>query len=148
YKDMHPLLRLPDAQTFILILKMGSSMYSSTRPITDPLFADRNPAPPDWAPFYLPDTEATGIACVEQTQVCMELPTGLKCYRWTKRVGDIPQEFLADTRHFYGEDGLAEYFLTFWRNFDDVVHDLQHFLRRYIALQNPPLLARPTPIDP
>jgi hypothetical protein len=149
YEDMHPSLKIPGTQTFVLVLKMGTSMYPSPRPIDDPLFAAHMPKQ-DWESYWVPDREATGIGCVEQNQVCITLPTGIKCYPWTKSIKDLPTELFVDVKRFYSNDTLDEYVRVFFRNqqshFDQ--NGLQRFLRRQITLQNPPLLIRSTLMAP
>jgi hypothetical protein len=149
YEEMHPLLKIPGTQTFVLLLKIGRTMYLSPRPINDPLFAAHIPKR-DWESYWVPDREATGIGCVEQNQICMTLPTGIKCYPWTKSVKDIPTEVFTDVERFYNNATLEEYVRVFYRHLQSSSdqNGLQRFLRRQITLQNPPLVIRSTLMAP
>jgi hypothetical protein len=146
-KHIHPLLRLSDAQTFVLVLKAGGTWYSSPNPITDPLFEARKLAPQSI--YYIPDREATGIGCGEQTQICIDFPSGLKCYPWTKGLRDYPRTLFRDLQQFNDIDTVREYMVVFWRNLESSSGEqsLQYFIRRRFILPNP-LLVKPLVLDP
>lgn len=145
---IHHLLRVSDAQTFVLVLKAGGSWYSS--PITDPLFEAAEIAP--YSGIYVPTREATGIGCAEQTQTCIELPSGHKCYPWTSALKDpeeIPRTMLKELIQFNDVDTVMEYMTVFWKylegNFGE--QGLQFFLRRYLFFSDS-LLVKRFIIDP
>jgi hypothetical protein len=150
-KHIHPLLKFRDAQTFILVLKAGGTMYSSPEPITDPLFQARRFAIGPEFNFYAPDREATGIGCVEQTQICVDLPSGPKCYPWTKGVHDWPETLRGDLRQFDDFDAVMECMAVFYRNLGPINgygdSGLQFFLLKQFLLENP-LLAKGFGVGP
>jgi hypothetical protein len=141
-KHIHPLLRLSDAQTFVLVLKAGGTWYSSPNPITDPLFEARKLAPQSI--YYIPDREATGIGCGDQTQICIDFPSGLKCYPWTKGLQDYPRTLFWDLRQFNDFDIVNGYMAVFWRNLESSSGEQspQYFLRRRFLLLDPLLVKR------
>jgi hypothetical protein len=144
-KHIHPLLKFPNAQTFVFVLKAGAAWYSSPSPITDPLFAARKLTPQ--SAYYYPDREATAIGCGEQTQVCLDNPSGVKCYPWTKNLGYLPRDLRRDLRQFH--DGDLDYVRVFQRNLGLLKGSsgLQEFLKKRLLLPNP-LLLRPWVMDP
>jgi hypothetical protein len=144
-KHFHPLLRLPGAQTFVLVLKAGGSWYSSA--ITDPLFKASKIAPQSG--LYISTREATGIGCGEQTQVCIGLPSGEKCYPWTKSLEDHPRMLLGDLGQLNDINTVMEYYTVFWKYLEgwSGEQSLQFFLRRYLFFPDS-LLVKRFVIDP
>lgn len=150
-KHIHPLLRFGDAQTFVLVLKAGGTMYFSPGPITDPLFQARRFAIGPESNIYAPDREATGIGCVEQIQICVDLPSGPKCYPWTKGVRDWPEALRGDLRQFDDFDTVMECMAVFYRNMGSFNgygdSSLQYFLLKQFLLEDP-LLAKGYGVGP
>jgi hypothetical protein len=151
---IHPILKYSDAQTFVIVLKAGGILYPSLSPITDPLFAATHKSGQQYIPDremtgkpgqYIPDREMTGIACMEQTQVCIDIPSGPKCYPWGKNLQSYDRTIMRDLRQFNDVDTVIEYATIFWKNLE-YNKSLQQFLQRLLRLPNP-LLAKPTVLD-
>ena len=147
-KQIHPLLRLKDAMTFVLVLKAGATAYTTSSPVRDPFFSahkldDRK------GEIYFPDREATGIACGEQTQVCVDLPSGLKCYPWTMALRDPPRAMYADASQDSLQPVFIDYSYIFERSFEAMTNGflLQRFIQYQFALENP-LLVKLRPMRP
>jgi hypothetical protein len=151
FKRMHPLLAFRDVQIFVLVLKAGGTMYVSPVPITDPLFqASKLAIGPEYTNFYAPDREATGIGCGEQTQLCVDLPSGRKCYPWTKGVHYWPETLREDLRQFDDFDAVQECMAVFYRDFGPNgigASGLQFFLLKQFLLEHP-LLAKGHGVGP
>jgi hypothetical protein len=134
-KYIHPLLRSPDAQTFLLVVKAGRTLYSSLKPVTDPLFAASklsNMINYPQTEFYISDREAAGIGCIEQTQVCLQLPLGPKCYPWTQNLWDFPENLLKELYQLRDMELITDYMAIFWRNLESDV-GIQYYLRRRLG---------------
>jgi hypothetical protein len=90
----------------------------------------------------------TGIGCGEQTQLCIDLPSGLNCYPWMQSLRDYPRTPFRDMRQLNESETIAEYMSVFWKNleFSSGQHSLQHFLQLRLLLPDP-LLVKPFILD-
>lgn len=83
-KRIHPHLSRSDGDVFVSVYKAGRVYYISKEPVDDPLYSShRTLSNLPTEEFWIPDSEATALGCVEQSQICLGKDT-LDCKDWTK----------------------------------------------------------------
>ena len=155
WSQINPLLTHPNSSSFVLVLRPGATVAQSLgnpQPITDPFFSASTP----WVGgtgFYIPDMEATAIACIEQFQVCLDPGFGFRCYPWMQSLGvNVPPKIMQDLHRAYQNlhDVALDYASVFWRSFGAswvALSYLQEYLQKHVILQRP-LLVTPLRLGP
>ncbi|KAK4206087.1 hypothetical protein QBC37DRAFT_329377 [Rhypophila decipiens] len=120
---LNPKLRQANATTFIIVFFAGESGLVGPGPILDPVFqASREFEPGTW----LPDHEASGIACAEQFQLCAQ---DNDCSPWRS---ESEEEFYTTDgqllRHVYPDRLSDDQVLLFYNAFTS--GSTYHYLRK------------------